>query len=117
LGHLPATVQTPVVALGERPQNMSGEVRLVMGLLSMTVRVHFVTWSAVPTHRSCQVECAETDAAAARRTIADFILLVFLTGTRDLVWRTIVRSEGDVESKNSGAKRSIYRGLATHDAL
>ena len=39
---IPATVQTPVVDLGERPQNMSAELKLAMGLLSMTVRVHVV---------------------------------------------------------------------------
>jgi hypothetical protein len=75
---IPATVQTPVVALGERPQNMSAELRLAIGLLSMTVRVHVVAWSVVPTHRSCHVEWAETDAAAARRTMADFMLVIFL---------------------------------------
>lgn len=72
---IPATSQTPVDFAGPRPQNMSAEVRLSIGLLSLTVRTHLPAWSVEPTQSSCHVECAETDATAARRTSADFILM------------------------------------------
>lgn len=55
---------------------MSAEVREAMGLLSLTVLAHVCTLSAVPTHRSCHVECAETPAAAARTKAAVLIFEV-----------------------------------------
>ena len=72
---LPATVQTPVVDFGERPQNMSADVKLAIGLLSMTVLAHVFPESVDPTQICCHVEWAETDAAAARRTVKVFIFL------------------------------------------
>ena len=74
MGNVPATSQTPDVEAGPRPQNMSGEVRLVMGLLSLTVRTQVPALSSLPTQSSCQVEWAETVAAVARRTVAYFML-------------------------------------------
>jgi hypothetical protein len=53
---------------------MSGEVKLVMGELSLTVRVHLVFMSVLPTQRSCHVEWAETDATAARTAKAVFMM-------------------------------------------
>ena len=76
MGNVPATSHTPDVEAGPRPQNMSGEVRLVMGLLSLTVRTQVPALSSLPTQSSCQVECAETVAAVARRTVAYFMLNV-----------------------------------------
>lgn len=71
---VPATSQTPDEAAGPRPQNISEDVRLVTGLLSLTVRTQVPALSSVPTQSSCQVEWAETVAAAARSTVAYFIL-------------------------------------------
>ena len=53
---IPATSQTPLVLAGPRPQNMSAEERLSMGLLSLTVRTHLPAWSVEPTHSCCHVE-------------------------------------------------------------
>jgi hypothetical protein len=44
-----------------------------MGLLSLTVRTQVPALSWVPTQSSCQVECAEEDAAVARRRVVYFI--------------------------------------------
>jgi hypothetical protein len=74
--YVPATSQTPDDVAGPRPQNMSGDVRLVMGLLSLTVRTQLPALSSDPTQSSCHVEWAETDATVARRTIADFIMSI-----------------------------------------
>ena len=74
MGNVPATSQTPDVEAGPRPQNMSGEVRLVIGLLSLTVRTQVPALSSLPTQSSCQVEWADTVAAVARRTVAYFML-------------------------------------------
>jgi hypothetical protein len=72
--YLPATSQTPSDLAGPRPQNMSADERLSIGLLSLTVRVHLVPWSVEPTQSCCHVEWAEADATAARITRADFIV-------------------------------------------
>jgi len=72
--NIPATSHTPDDAAGLRPQNISGDERLVMGLLSFTVRAHVVPLSVLPTQRSCHVEWAETEAAAARSTSVVFML-------------------------------------------
>ena len=53
---------------------MSEDERESIGLLSLTTRVADVALSVDPTQRSCHVEWAETEAAAARITMADFIL-------------------------------------------
>ena len=53
---IPATSQTPLLLAGPRPQNMSAEDRLSMGLLSLTVRTHLPAWSVDPTHSCCHVE-------------------------------------------------------------
>lgn len=74
MGDVPATSQTPDVEAGPRPQNMSEEVTLAMGLLSLTVRTQVPALSSLPTQSSCQVEWAETVAAVARRTVAYFML-------------------------------------------
>lgn len=57
---------------------MSLEVTEAIGLLSLTVRAQDVALSSLPTHSCCHVEWAETDATAARSTIADFILMKIL---------------------------------------
>ena len=49
---------------------------LVMGELSLTVRVQEEPLSVLPTQSCCHVEWAETDATAARRTNADFMMLI-----------------------------------------
>ena len=85
--NIPATSQTPADEAGPRPQNISGDVREVMGLLSLTVRAQVVALSSVPTQRSCHVEWAETEATVARRTRADFMLAV---GSRK-GWRRIAK--------------------------
>jgi hypothetical protein len=72
--YVPATSQTPSVEAGPRPQNMSAEERLSTGLLSFTLRTQVEALSSEPTQSSCHVECAETEATAARRTRADFML-------------------------------------------
>lgn len=72
--YVPATSQTPDVVAGPRPQNMSGEVTLEMGLLSLTVRTQVPALSSLPTQSSCHVEWAETVAAAARKMVAYFIV-------------------------------------------
>jgi hypothetical protein len=72
--NVPATSQTPDVEAGPRPQNISDDVKLATGLLSLTVRTQVPALSAVPTQSCCQVEWAETVAAAARRTVAYFML-------------------------------------------
>jgi hypothetical protein len=71
--YVPATSATPADVAGPRPQNMSEDERESMGLLSLTTRVADVALSVEPTQRSCHVEWAETVAAAARSTMADFI--------------------------------------------
>jgi hypothetical protein len=75
-GDVPATSQTPLVLAGPLPQNISGFVNPVTGLLSLTVRTQVPALSSLPTQSSCQVECAETVATVARRTVAYFILVV-----------------------------------------
>lgn len=72
-GNIPATSQTPDDDAGPRPQNISPDDRLSMGLLSLTVRAHVVPLSVLPTQSCCHVEWAETDAARAR-TKADFMV-------------------------------------------
>jgi hypothetical protein len=90
MGNVPATSQTPDVEAGPRPQNMSGEVTLAMGLLSLTVRTQVPALSSLPTQSSCQVEWAETVAAAARKTVAYFILNVDREGVRcERRWRCV----------------------------
>jgi len=74
--YIPATSQTPDVVAGPRPQNISAEVTLAMGLLSLTVRTQVPALSSLPTQSSCHVEWAETVAAAARKMVAYFILTV-----------------------------------------
>ena len=71
---LPATSQTPEEEAGPRPQNMSPEDRLSMGLLSLTVRVQVEPLSVLPTQSCCHVEWAEAVAAAARRMVAYFMI-------------------------------------------
>jgi hypothetical protein len=72
--YVPATSHTPDDVAGPRPQNMSVEVRLAMGELSLTVRTQVPALSSDPTQSCCHVEWAETDATVARRTRPDFIL-------------------------------------------
>jgi hypothetical protein len=79
---VPATSQIPLDLAGPRPQNISAEERLSIGLLSLTVRTHFPAWSVEPTQSCCHVEWAETDATAARRTKEVFILDVWLCKKR-----------------------------------
>jgi hypothetical protein len=73
---IPATSQTPDDEAGPRPQNMSGDVRLVIGLLSRTVLVQVVPLSVLPTQSCCHVLCADTEAAAARTMAAYFMFEV-----------------------------------------
>jgi hypothetical protein len=72
--YVPATSQTPVVEAGPRPQNISADERLSMGLLSLTLRTQVDALSSEPTQSSCHVEWAETEATAARSTRADFMM-------------------------------------------
>ena len=46
----------------------------MMGLLSLTVRAQVATLSEEPTHNCCHVEWADTEAAAARRAKAVFMV-------------------------------------------
>lgn len=71
----PATVQTPVVDLGPRPQAMAASVTLAMGELSCTVRTQVPAWSSEPTQNSCHVAWAETAEAPARRKRANFMAM------------------------------------------
>ena len=71
---VPATSQTPEDVAGPRPQNMSDDVRLAIGLLSLTVRAQVVVISVLPTQSCCHVEWAETDATAARIANVVFML-------------------------------------------
>lgn len=47
-----------------------------MGLLLATVRVQLVALSVLPTHKSCHVEWADTEATAVRMMMLVFILSV-----------------------------------------
>jgi hypothetical protein len=53
---------------------MSELLKPATGELSLTVRTQVLALSVLPTQSSCHVEWAETDAAAASRTIDVFML-------------------------------------------
>lgn len=53
---------------------MSDEDKLLMGLLSLTVRVQLVALSVLPTHSCCHVEWAEAVVAAARKMVEYFMI-------------------------------------------
>lgn len=102
---IPATSQTPLDCAGPRPQNMSEEDRLSMGLLSLTVRVHLPAWSVEPTHSCCHVEWAETEAAAARRTREVFMVYYVLEEGNEV-------SDCWIQTQTCSNLRSIYSGTA-----
>jgi hypothetical protein len=79
---------------------MSGDERESTGLLSLTVRVQLVASSVDPTHNSCHVECAEARDAAARRTIADFILTASNRRAKRIEKRRYVVRSNELECHN-----------------
>lgn len=83
---LPATSHTLLDLAGPIPQNMSELDKLEIGLLLATTRVQEVALSSEPTQRSCHVEWAETEAAAARRTRLDFIVMSDMLGRNWSYW-------------------------------